>query len=54
MRVGGAPGVWFLSLDTSSPLFAYVGRSLYGLDYRRARMIVRRDGARFTGATVRS
>ncbi len=46
VRVGGRSGVWFLTLDTSSPLFVTIGRGLYGLGYRRARMIVTRHGAR--------
>jgi uncharacterized protein YqjF (DUF2071 family) len=40
VRVGGTPGVWFLSLDASSPLFAAIGRSLYGLRYHVARMAI--------------
>jgi uncharacterized protein len=47
VRVAGEPGVWFLSLDTSSPLFVTGGRALYGLAYHHARMIVRREGSRF-------
>ena len=46
VRVDGVPGVWFLSLDASSPLFVTVGRVLYGLHYRRARMAVASDGRR--------
>jgi uncharacterized protein len=38
VRVGGVPGVWFLSLDASSPFFVSAGRALYGLPYRLARM----------------
>jgi hypothetical protein len=53
VRVVGERGVWFLSLDTSSPLFVTIGRSLYGLAYRRAHMIVRRHGARVHYASVR-
>jgi uncharacterized protein len=52
VTVGGRPGVWFLTLDTSSPLFAGVGRSLYGLSYRLASMIVARHGARIHYASV--
>jgi uncharacterized protein YqjF (DUF2071 family) len=44
VRAGGVPGVWFLSLDTSSPLFVSVGRALYGLRYRLARIAVAVDG----------
>jgi uncharacterized protein YqjF (DUF2071 family) len=38
VRVDGIPGVWFLTLDTSSPLFVAIGRALFGLRYRLARM----------------
>lgn len=44
VRVGGVPGVWFLSLDTNSPLFVTIGRALYGLRYRLARMAVVAEG----------
>ena len=37
--------MWFLSLDASSPLFARLGRELYGLRYRVARMAVAAEGA---------
>jgi uncharacterized protein len=53
VRVAGTPGVWFLSLDTSSPLFVTIGRTLYGLRYRLARMLVARDGARIHYASAR-
>src|SRR5436190_14950597 len=53
VRVGGEPGVWFLSLDTSSPLFATIGRSVYGLRYRLARMVVARNGTRVHYASAR-
>jgi uncharacterized protein YqjF (DUF2071 family) len=44
VRVGDLPGVWFLSLDTNSPLFVTIGRALYGLRYRLARMAAVADG----------
>lgn len=44
VTVDGEPGVWFLTLDASSPLFVNGGRVLYGLNYRRARMVVVSDG----------
>lgn len=44
VRVDDVPGVWFLSLDTNSPLFVTMGRGLYGLRYRLARMAVVADG----------
>jgi uncharacterized protein len=44
VRVAGVPGVWFLSLDTSSPLFVAIGRALYGLRYRLSRMTALADG----------
>jgi uncharacterized protein YqjF (DUF2071 family) len=46
VRVGGVPGVWFLSLDATSPLFVSVGRALYGLRYSLARMATAVDGER--------
>src|SRR3954469_17923983 len=46
VRVGGVPGVWFLSLDASSSFFVNAGRVLYGLPYRLARMATVEDGAR--------
>ena len=53
VRVGGEPGVWFLSLDTSSPLFVTIGRAVYGLSYRHARMVVTRHGSRIHYASAR-
>jgi uncharacterized protein YqjF (DUF2071 family) len=53
VRVGGESGVWFLSLDTSSPLFVTIGRVVYGLAYRHARMVVARDGSRVHYASTR-
>jgi uncharacterized protein YqjF (DUF2071 family) len=44
--VDGVPGVWFLSLDASSPFFVSAGRALYGLPYRLARMTTLTDGER--------
>jgi uncharacterized protein len=46
VRVGGVPGVWFLSLDASSPFFVNAGRVLFGLPYRLARMTTIADGCR--------
>ena len=46
VRVGGVPGVWFVSLDASSPFFAAAGRALYGLPYRVARMTTISEGGR--------
>jgi hypothetical protein len=53
VRVGGEPGVWFLSLDASSRLFASVGHHLYGLRYSVARMVTATDGERMHYASVR-
>ena len=53
VRAAGQPGVWFLSLDTSSPLFVTVGRAIYGLAYHRARMVIARSGARVHYASAR-
>jgi uncharacterized protein YqjF (DUF2071 family) len=46
VRVGGVPGVWFISLDASSPFFAAAGRALYGLPYHVARMTTVHHGDR--------
>jgi uncharacterized protein YqjF (DUF2071 family) len=46
VRLGGVPGVWFLSLDASSPFFVNAGRVLFGLPYRLARMTTLTDGGR--------
>jgi uncharacterized protein len=46
VRVRGVPGVWFLSLDATSPLFVAVGRALYGLRYSLARMATALDRER--------
>jgi uncharacterized protein len=53
VRVGSQRGVWFLSLDTSSPLFVTIGRTVYGLAYHHARMVVSRDGTRVHYASAR-
>jgi uncharacterized protein YqjF (DUF2071 family) len=46
VRASGAPGVWFLSLDASSPFFVNAGRTLFGLPYRLARMTTIAEGCR--------
>ena len=46
VRVDGVPGVWFLSLDASSPFFVRAGRAMYGLPYRLARMTTITSGSR--------
>jgi uncharacterized protein YqjF (DUF2071 family) len=40
------PGIWFLSLDASSPLVAEAGRRLYRLPFFRATITLRRRGGR--------
>ena len=50
---GGVPGVWFLSLDASSRAFVSVGRVLYGLRYRLARMTTCAHGDRVHCLSVR-
>ena len=45
VRVDDVPAVWFLSCDAASPFFATIGRALYGLPYRVARMSA--DGRSF-------
>ena len=54
VRVGGVPGVWFLTLDASSPFFVNAGRALYGLPYRLARMTTISEGARTHHMSSRS
>jgi hypothetical protein len=54
VRVGGVPGVWFLSLDASSPFFVNAGRALYGLPYRLARMTTVASGERVHYLSTRS
>src|ERR687888_71367 len=44
VRHEGVPAVWFLSLDTNSPLFVTLGRALFGLPYHLAQMAVLADG----------
>lgn len=46
VRVGGVPGVWFISLDASSRFFVNAGRALFGLPYRLARMTTVTTGGR--------
>jgi uncharacterized protein YqjF (DUF2071 family) len=48
VRVGDRPGVYFFSLDASSPLAVAGARALYGLPYHRASMTCERDGAWIT------
>jgi uncharacterized protein YqjF (DUF2071 family) len=38
VRVDDVPAVWFLSLHASSPFFATIGRTLYGMPYHVAGM----------------
>jgi uncharacterized protein YqjF (DUF2071 family) len=54
VRVGGVPGVWFLSLDASSSLFGTLGRAFYGLRYHRARMSTVVDGSRIHYLSARA
>jgi uncharacterized protein YqjF (DUF2071 family) len=54
VRVGGVPGVWFLSLDASSPFFVSAGRALYGLPYRLARMTTVASGERVHYVSTRN
>jgi uncharacterized protein len=41
---GGRPGIFFFSLDATSPLAVAAARRLYRLPYRRAGMAIARDG----------
>jgi uncharacterized protein len=54
VRLDDVPGVWFLSLDASSPVFVTIGTALYGLLYHRARMTVTVDGDRVHYLSTRS
>jgi uncharacterized protein len=54
VRVDGVPGVWFLSLDASSPFFVTAGRALYGLPYRLAKMAMLVEGERVHYLSSRS
>jgi uncharacterized protein YqjF (DUF2071 family) len=42
----GRPGVWFFSLEAGNPAAVAAARRLFHLPYFRARMALRRDGAR--------
>lgn len=44
----GKPGVWFFSLDATNPPAVAAARTLYGLPYFLARMMVEREGDRVT------
>jgi uncharacterized protein len=44
VRVQEVPAIWFLSLDASSLFFATVGRTLYGMRYRVAKMLAAEEG----------
>jgi uncharacterized protein len=54
VRVRGVPGVWFLSLDASSPFFVTAGRTFFGLPYRLARMATLIEGERVHYLSSRS
>lgn len=45
----GRPGVWFYSLDTSQPIANWIARTLFHLNYRRARFDLkpRNEGIRY-------
>ena len=40
----GVPGVWFFSLDASSPLVVWGARTAFSLPYFRARMRLEQEG----------
>ena len=42
----GEPGVWFFSLEAARLPGVLIGRTLWGLGYRWARMTLEREGAR--------
>ena len=51
---GGRPGIWFFSLDASSPLAVEGARRTYFLPYHRARMSARRHGESIDYASSRA
>jgi uncharacterized protein YqjF (DUF2071 family) len=53
VSVGGVPGIWFLSLDTSSPLAVVAARRLYRLPYHLAEISMERLGERIDFASTR-
>ena len=44
VHLDGVPGVWFFSLDATSPLAVWVARTFFHLPYLRARMRLDRPG----------
>lgn len=53
VRLGGRPGIWFFSLDASSPLAVRVARRFYRLPYFRARMRAERRADEVCFASAR-
>ena len=45
VHLDGVPGVWFFSLDATSPLAVWVARTFFHLPYLRAEMRLERPGA---------
>lgn len=54
VTAGGKPGIWFFSLDTTSPVLAEGGRRVYRLPYFRARIRVERRGGEISVSSARS
>ncbi len=53
VRVGGKPGVWFISLDAANPLAVWAARRFFHLPYFRAAMSVATDGPVIHYSSVR-
>ena len=53
VTVGGKPGVYFFSLDATSPLAVYTARALFGLPYYRATMEVEASARRVSYRSIR-
>jgi len=53
VTASGAPGIWFLSLDVSSPFAHAAGRWLYELPLHRARISLTRRGNRLDVSLTR-
>ncbi|MDX6377283.1 MAG: uncharacterized protein QOE98_1586 [Gaiellaceae bacterium] len=54
VSAGGKPGVWFFSLDATSPLAVRIARGLFCLPYLDARIETRRDGDAVRYTSVRT
>ena len=53
VELDGKPGVWFLSLDATSPLAVWAARRFFHLPYHRAEMSIVAEGTGFRYASAR-